>query len=148
VTSPVEEELIRHFLTSWSGDATAITRTARILMDEPKTVTANWRTQYYLTVVSDYGEPQGEGWYDSRSTAAFSVTSPVGTMVRQVFTGWSEDSTATGRSAHIFMDEPKTVTANWQTDYTYLYALIGGIVGTAVVVSAIILWRRRRRAQN
>jgi uncharacterized repeat protein (TIGR02543 family) len=101
---------------------------------------------YYLTVVSDYGDPQGEGWYDSGSTATFSVTSPVGTIARHFFTGWGGDSTATTPTVNILMDEPKTVTANWRTDYTYLYALIGGIAGTTVAVLAIILWRRRGKA--
>jgi uncharacterized repeat protein (TIGR02543 family) len=100
--------------------------------------------RYYLTVVSDYGDPQGEGWYDSGSTASFSVTSPVGTIVRHSFTGWSGDSNANTPTATILMDESKTVIANWRTDYTYLYALIGGAAGSAGIALAIIIILRRR----
>jgi hypothetical protein len=112
VTSPVGTAAMRHVFTNWSGDSAATTPAANILMGGSKTVIANWRTEYYLTVVSDYGDPQGEGWYDSGSVATFCLTSPVGTIVRHFFTGWSSDSTATTPTATVLMDEPKAVVAN------------------------------------
>ncbi len=146
VTSPVTEPGIRRFFSAWSGDSTATTPTATILMDGPKTVTANWRSEYYLTVISDYGDPQGAGWYDEGSQATISVTPSQGRIIRQVFTGWSGDSTATTPTATIIMDEPKSVTANWRTDYTQLYITIGGAVILAAAASAavaILVMRRR-----
>ncbi|MGB2800477.1 MAG: caspase family protein [Dehalococcoidia bacterium] len=44
--------IVRHVFTGWSGDITATTPTATVLMDTPKAVTANWRTDYlYLCVL-------------------------------------------------------------------------------------------------
>lgn len=44
--------IVRKVFTNWSGDSTAMVSNATILMDEPKTVTANWRNDYlYLYVM-------------------------------------------------------------------------------------------------
>jgi parallel beta-helix repeat protein len=101
-----------------------------VLMDSPKTVTVSWTTQYYLTVVSPYGAPTGEGWYNAGTTAHWSVTSPWsgGTGIRYITSPTSGD---------VLMDEPKTVTASWTTQY-YLtisvlpvFPVIGGTVAPA-----------------
>jgi hypothetical protein len=42
------------------------------------TVTANYKTQYYITVVSSYGSPTSSEWVDERQDYATSVTSPDG----------------------------------------------------------------------
>ena len=47
-------------------------------MDAPKSVVIDWWiTQYYLTVTSTYGQPEGEGWYDAGSEACWFVESPI-----------------------------------------------------------------------
>ncbi|MCP8304865.1 MAG: hypothetical protein H3Z50_05290 [archaeon] len=85
------------------------------------TYTANYKTQYYLTVVSPYGTPGGMGWYDAGTTAYATVTplivpGPAGTQY--VFTHWSDDASGTtSPSDPITMDGPKTATANWKTQY-------------------------------
>jgi predicted esterase len=81
----------------------------------PQTVTANYETQYYFTVNSDYGSPVGAGWYDLGSTASFSVTSPAGdgTGAQYVCTGFSGDASGSGTSGSIIMDGPKSVTFSW-----------------------------------
>ena len=95
-------------------------------MDGPKNVTANWKTQYYLTVTSAYGTPSGEGWYDedTNATAMLDVGTVNGTEgTRYVFTGWSEDASGTALTSDpIFMDGPKNATADWKTQY-YLNTL-------------------------
>gem|GEM_PF-1778781 len=118
-----------------------------ITMDAPHTAATEYKTQHYLTVNSDYGDPEPEEgeWYDEDSIATFSVTSPVGGIVRKVFTKWSGHSTATTPSATILMDEPKTVTAKWRDDYLYLYIIIGGIVIVVVVGSALVISTTRGR---
>lgn len=130
----------QYIFNSWSDGNTSPSRT----ISQGGEYTANYVTQYYLTVESDSGDPQGEGWYDSGSTATISVSSPRGVIIRQVFTDWSGDSTATTSTATITMNQPKAVTANWRTDYIQLYILIGGIAGLAGVVSASVLLIRRR----
>lgn len=111
----------QYVFAQWTGDAsgTNYAQSSDIVMDAPKTATAMWTTQYYLTVTSTHGDPQGDGWYDSGSTATFSVTTPwAGTTGTQyVFSAWSGDSTATTASASVTMNQAKTVTAQWTTQY-------------------------------
>jgi len=94
-----EDNRIRYVFTAWSDGEASPSRT----ISYGGTYTANYKTQYYLTVDSEYGDPQGEGWYDSGSTATFSV-SPV-------------DDHGNGPSATLVMDSPKTVTSNWKLQY-------------------------------
>lgn len=102
--------------------------------------------QHYLTIESDYGEYQWGGWDDSSSRAIILITPSTGTLIRHIFTGWSEDSTATTATATVLMNGPKTVIANWRTDYTYLqYILIGGVAGATGAASVIVIILRRRR---
>jgi parallel beta-helix repeat protein len=115
----------------WPGDPgvryVAGPASGSVLMDAPETVSVSWTTQYYLTVVSAYGAPAGEGWYYAGGTATWSVTSPwpVEPGVRYVTSPTSGD---------VLMDEPKTVTVSWTTQY-YLtvsvlpvFPVIGGTV--------------------
>jgi len=73
-------------------------------------VTWLWQTQYYLTIDSTYGAPVGAGWYNSGTTANWSVTSPWpgGTGIQYV---------ADSASGSILMDSAKTVTVTWTTQY-------------------------------
>jgi hypothetical protein len=87
----------------------------------PQTVAANYKIQYYLMVNSVYDSPVGAGWYDSGSTASFSVTSPTSdsTGTQFVCTGYSGDTTGSGTSGSIIMDGPKSVTFNWNSAETW-----------------------------
>jgi hypothetical protein len=110
-------------------------------MDSPKTAVANWKTQYYLKVNDGgYGAASGEGWYDSGTLATFSINPTSvgeGTGKRYVFTYWSGASTLTNQSDNILMNEPKTVTANWKTQYQVTLGETGldsAATGTVVTV--------------
>ncbi len=135
---------IQYVFSSWDDGNTSASRA----ISEGGVYTANYKTQYYLTVESAYGQPNGDGWYDSGSTATISVTSPEGTIIRQVFTGWSGDLSDITAAASVTMDGPKTVTAGWRTDYMQLYMIIGGgavIIG-ALVVMLVMKGRRKKIA--
>jgi len=95
-----------------------------VLMDAPKTVIVNWIAQYYLTVNSPYGNPQGEGWFNAGTTASWSVTSPYpGTEgVRYI----ALDPT----SGEVLMDAPRTVTVVWVTQYYLTTAVLPEGSGT------------------
>jgi len=131
----------RYVFTQWDDGSKETSRT--IVVDSSKTYTAQFKTQHFLTVDSPYGNPQGEGWYDEGSMVNFSVTTPVGIIVQQVFTSWSVDSKATTSSATIIMDRPYTVVAQWKTDYTQLLIVVGIVIMTIVAVSALYLKRRK-----
>jgi uncharacterized repeat protein (TIGR02543 family) len=115
-----------------------------ITMDSPHQAVAQYETQYYLKVDSKYGNPQGSGWYFSDSTAEFSVPATVGVIIQHHFTGWSGDSTAATPAASIIMDGPKTLTANWRSDYSRLCIVIG-ILAVFIGVTSIFVARRRKK---
>lgn len=142
----VEEPTIRHIFTGWSGDYTGNETTASVVMYSPKTITANWRNEYLLTIESAYGEPEGEGWYDEGSTATISIPESTGAIVRQFFTGWSGDFDGTTTSASFTVNSPMAVTANWRTDYLQLYIVIIAIVVILGAFGAWFIIRRRRTA--
>ncbi len=108
---------------------------------------ANYKTQYQLTIESAYGDPRGEGWYDSGSAATILVIPAEGTIIRQVFTGWSGDFTGTTATASLTMDAPKAIKADWRTEYLRLYILVGGIMAlVGAPVGGITYVQRRRKS--
>lgn len=127
---------------TWQVDGAAQTgNPITITLNGPHTVTAVYQTQYQLTIDSPYGNPQGAGWYAAGSTATFSVTSPSGILIQQVFVQWQGDYTGSSPQGSVVMDAPKIVHAMWTTSYTQLYAALGAIV--AIAAASVILWRRR-----
>ena len=138
----VEEAEVRRIFTGWSGDFVGTETTASITMNSPKTVTADWRTDYLLTIESAYGEPEGGGWYQSGSPATISVAPVAGIIIRHFFTGWSGDFVGTETTAVLTIDSPKVIKVDWRTDYTQLYILIAGIIVLVSVVTVIVCARR------
>lgn len=85
-------------------------------------VAGHYKDQYYLTVVSDYGTPSGQGWYYSGATAYANLDTGIVEYInrtRRVFTNWSVDASGTNyaQSNPITMSGPKTAKANWKTQY-------------------------------
>ena len=117
----------RYRFSGWTtGDmseiANASATSTTVFMDKAKTVTANYMTQYYLTVISPYGTPSGEGWYNASTTAYATLNTGVvdhGNGTRRVFNNWGGDASGTNyaQSDPITMDGPKTAIANWRTEY-------------------------------
>ncbi len=139
----------KHYFTGWSGDYTGTAANGSIEMNAPKAVTAGWRSEFLLTINSEYGEPVGAGWYDAGENANVSVEPVHGVIIRQFFTGWTGDLTATESNINVTMNSGISLTANWETDYLYLYLLIIGIVlilGGAVIVIMIYLHRRKKKS--
>lgn len=121
VTTPITQLKTKYIFQNWFGDYSGTEPSGSILMDEPKTIGANWEIQFFLEVISLHGNPQGQGWYNKNSRAYFSVTSPVQTdSVKNIFQNWSGDYSGTSTSGSILMDTSKTVTAFWLTQY-YLF---------------------------
>jgi len=118
-----------------------------------------YATQYYLEVASEYGETKGSGWYDSGSTATFSVAPSSIEMSgiegllggRYVFDHWTLDSDAATPEATIVMDEPKSVEAVWRIDTTSLFLLAVALIctlGVVVIVGAMVIRKKSRGAQR
>jgi len=122
VTSPYVSGATRWTFTNWSGDASGSQNPITIMMDGPKTITANCNTQYYLSVSTPYGTPSGYGWYDAGSTAYAGVSPsivPGGTGIQYRFANWSGDATGgkADQSNPITMNAPKGAVANWQQQF-------------------------------
>jgi len=116
----------RRVFTYWSGDASGInySKSDPIHMNQNKTAVANWKTQYYLTVVSTHDTPTpSSGWFDAGTPITASVTSPVGESegVRYRCTGWtgtgSVPPSGIGTSASFTINQPSSITWNWVAQY-------------------------------
>ena len=110
----------RYTFNSWTG-ANGTYTDATVAMTMLRTATANYDTQYYLTVTSAHGTSGGEDWYNDGATAYATVTPlfvPAGAGKQYAFTNWSGDATGTtSPSDPITMDAAKTATANWLLQY-------------------------------
>ncbi|OVE79465.1 hypothetical protein BVY01_02455 [bacterium I07] len=112
----------RYVYTSWSdGGAMSHTYTTP---SSNQTVIVNFKTQYYLTLVSDYGTLSGQGWGDSGSRRQFTVypsTITEGSGTRNLFSRWggsgSGSYSGSSISAGATMNGPIVETAEWQTQY-------------------------------
>jgi hypothetical protein len=136
---------VQYAFQSWSIDGTPQTgNQVTVTMNGPHTAVATYTTQYLLTVNSPggLGNPQGGGYYNAGSTAKFSVASPVGYLIQQVFVQWQGDYTGTSPQGSITMDEPHVVNAVWSTSYL---PLIAAIIVAVAVVGGLLFWRSRRR---
>jgi len=137
VDSPLSvSEGVRYVFAGWTGDFVSDAKTATLLMDSSKSVSANWKLQYYLTVDSPFGNPTGEGWYDANSTAVFSVNPTDGFVIQSNFLHWADDSTSSNATSNILMDSPKTVTAVWESNTSSLF-LLGIAIGITLVVPVV-----------
>ena len=108
----------RRGFVKWDDGSTANSRTLTVTSNA--VLTASYRTEHRLNVISKYGNITGSGWYESNSTARITLD---GTIVdhkngtRRVFTGWSVEAAGTNTTINAVMTGPKTVTVNWATEY-------------------------------
>jgi uncharacterized repeat protein (TIGR02543 family) len=138
----------RYVFDHWNGDASGSTSPSNaITMNGPKTATAIWKTQYYLTVSSAYGSPTpSSGWFDSGTPINASVTSPYAgvTGVRYVCTGWSGTGSVTssgsGTSVAFTITAPSSITWIWKTQYQVIFDQTGvgsDFTGAVVTIDGI-----------
>jgi hypothetical protein len=115
---------------SGSGSYTGTTQTSTCTMNAPIIETANWVTQYQLTITSPYGVTSGAGWYNAGATAYASVVSDTSSntsTTRYTFNSWSDSSTNASQSTAITMSTPTIITASWITQY---YLTVTSTYGT------------------
>jgi len=115
----VVENQNRMVFKSWSGDFNSDSSSLTLTMDSPHSLNATWTLQYCLSIVSSFGEPKGQGWYDSDSKADFSVVTPIeyGNRTRRIFLKWAGDYASNKSNGSISMDSPKKLFADWKTEY-------------------------------
>ena len=145
---------VRAKFTGWTGDAKGESIPNALQMTGPKTVTAQWKNQYYVSVSSQIGQVNGSGWYDEGSQITISVNSPVpaGYGSQYNFDKWIGATQLQASSAQITVDRPLTLQATWKLDQTQLYETVAlgvaGIIVVAIATAWLILKRRRPPAAS
>jgi hypothetical protein len=80
----------REVFVGWSNGSSSLNATVTI--DSPKTISAEWKTQYLVSATSQYGSAYGSGWYDANSTAHVYISDgieQINSTNRNAFVGWS-----------------------------------------------------------
>jgi M6 family metalloprotease-like protein len=137
-TSPcyIDPNRTRLIFTNWSGDSSSTELNVALIMDRPRSLTANWRQQFYLRVESPYGDPKGTGWYDSGTNASISVEQVIeGSGTRHTFQAWHGDFQGNDPNASILMDKPKNITALWKTQHIVTFTTSGLPDGAEVTLT-------------
>ncbi len=145
---------VRYVHGGWSGDASGGYPTVTVAMDGPRNVTADWRTEFLLTIVSPHGTPVGAGWYTAGTAAPVSIDAEVtenGTTYR--FAGWTGGATGTDPSVTVTMDGPTTLTAAWgvvppPAQGSPVLLWVGVLVLAVLILLAAFLVRRRRKDED
>ncbi len=108
-------------------------------------IVGNYKTQYYVALVSHSPTPSGTGWYDAGTFAAISAPQYgdiVPSSSRYSFAGWttadmSEITDPQSPSTTLFIDQAKTVDANYVIQYAVIFNQTGvgsDFVGAVVIV--------------
>jgi hypothetical protein len=120
----------QYIFSGWTGGASGSALTSNdITMNGPKTATATWTTQYFLTTTTTHGTVTGSGWYNAGASAIATLnalTSPGTAGVQYAFTNWATDATGVALTSNaITMSSPKTASTVWQTQYNLTFAQSG-----------------------
>ena len=108
-------------------------------------VSVSAKKQYYLSVISEHGNPEGEGWYDSGAYATVFVNSPIPRFGQQyVLVGWEGTSNQAVPRPAVLMDRPKVARAIWAVDSKGLYYLLAVLAAVLALFLAYAILRRSR----
>jgi hypothetical protein len=127
IQSPVmQQNSVRQVFTGWNGTSSQDT-TKTVIVNAPTILQASWKTQYFVTIQSAYGNPQGSGWYDAGTQLPISVQPEItyDNQTRRIFTSWSGDYAGTDSAFTMTVDGPKSLTAGWTTQYELSFRITG-----------------------
>src|SRR5271157_5984031 len=109
----------QYVCTGWTGTGSVpspgVVATVTFTITQPSTIAWNWKTQYYLTVMTSPGgiaSLSGNGWYDS--SAPVTITAPA--VSGYNFTKWDVDGTPMGAGVStiiVTMNAPHVATADY-----------------------------------
>lgn len=127
-----------------------------IAVNEPTTVRAEYRTEYYLNVTSPFARTIGSGWYAKDSLASFSVDPPavpaeglLGLLgLKHSFAMWvgsgSSISFPSQPDGTVIMKEPTTLVAIWQDDWASLVVNLAVLLVVVAAVGVAVIVRARK----
>lgn len=125
----------------WSDGSTMANRTLNLQDDI--SITAIFVTQYQLNLIGTPANAAGAAWYDSGSTATFSVPT---NFLFWTFQGWYENGvlTTSSNTGSVVMDATHTLTAHWSLNLILLLA-------TCCIIATIpigLIYRKRKSRQT
>ena len=133
----------RYVFAGWSDGVRSNPR--KNLIAHETSITALYRTEYYLSVTSDVGMVAGSGWYERGYRASFAVTSDytINTWLGLVtydyhFSKWSGDSSSKDNPSSVLMNAPKSVRAEFAQSGTRvdLSAAAGVLLLASILLAA------------
>ena len=148
-----DKEHTRQQLDGWSLDNSDINMISRqesdtfkspvIHMSEMHKIDLEYKTQYYVNVISNFGQTIGTGWYNSGTIVDITALPGNDILVNHVFSGWQGPviGNTNQESTEILVDSPKVLVANWSSDYSNISVII--IITIAVIVVLAIYQKRK-----
>jgi uncharacterized repeat protein (TIGR02543 family) len=153
ITTPVSGGSgTRYVFTQWSGDASGSNNPLSITMDSAKTVTANYKTQYQLTVESDpitslnvyidgSSTPNGQTtyttWLDSGSHTIKMDTQVISGGYVWLFDHWSNGASGSDMPLSINLNNPLTIRANYVKQLYTIFVQLKDQAGADIKASGI-----------
>ncbi len=142
--APAVQNGERYVWNGWSGLSNSVdaNNSVSVTMNEPLTAMASWVHQYMVTVDSPYGSPSpSTGWFNAGTDITFSVNSPAPESIisQHVCTGWtgtgSAPATGTNTSLHFTINQPSSITWNWQSQFIWpMVLLLTGVPSATVII--------------
>jgi len=125
---------VRLRFSSWGTYGTA--NPLNVTLNPRADLTAEYQTEYLLTIDSMYGEVAGAGWYLQGTNASFSVSPLVSSNngTRRVFLGFSGDYNSSTSTGWLTMNSAKRVNTSWKTEYGVTLQLSGVPANSTVAV--------------
>lgn len=125
----------RLVFAGWSENVTS-TEIA-FIVNSPKFLETQWKSQFFVRVNSPYGEKKGEGWYDEGSQACIYIHPPVvefPNSTRRVFDRWVGEGSGSysGGELNVTLEVkcPMVEYAIWKTQYfVEVYSAYGHPIG-------------------
>ncbi len=108
----------RYVFKGWNNGASS--KSISVPVDEWTTVIALYEKQYYVEVSSEYGSPEGSGWYPEGARVNLTVddTVMIDDGVRAVFSSWSGgEKPGSSSGNYIYAFQPTRITVSWSIEY-------------------------------
>ena len=124
----------RQVFTGWNSTTLGQNPSGQFIVNSPAVLRAAWKTQYLVNVQSQYGTALGSGWYDAGSNIPVSIQPMIdyGNATRRVFQKWSGDFTNSSPNMTLPVNSPKTINAQWSTQYQMTFKVSGLPNGTVL----------------
>ncbi|MGA2626184.1 MAG: M6 family metalloprotease domain-containing protein [Candidatus Bathyarchaeia archaeon] len=127
----------RMIFNGWRSTTLGNNPTSQITVNSPITLLATWKTQYLVTVHSEYGSASGGGWYDAGSPVQVSIQPGLqySNQTRRIFTGWTGDVSGSSTTLTVTANGPINAVAQWVTQYQITFQLAGLPSSTSVTLN-------------